>query len=404
MESYDYANKGAAIESIKVAREKQFKIQEAQDELLRSFEKSHDLFKDVNLENYTKEFISFIENEITASKSNNQTILTKKDVPFEIKFNKNGAILEEIVKWIQSDENVLTTLLEGKLPKGFANAIPAKTLPTLGEKDAFWGSSKPTILSTTLAMLKLYNSKHDSQKFCSLNSQFKEFKNIYFEIEAKDIFDKVNDSSFVSKHHKFGFIHSGFAFGGCRNSNAEYKPYDCSSFIEKIYDINDGGVSKKSITATTADFYALRIFSVEPSAKLVENWKTSPSFNLQDHFEPVKIGEAEIGDVVVVRSFSEDKPQVSSFGVSGHCGICVGNTSTGAQIVSANRDMPGLEGIGLQNMNYNNTDLLRTMCFSYKGKKTYSDYDFVEFTSVPEIVEYLDLAVLGNAEPYSTEE
>lgn len=77
------------------------------------------------------------------------------------------------------------------------------------------------------------------------------------------------------------------------------------------------------------------------------------------------------GDIVASRTFSEEKPQASSLGSGGHAGMFLGADKGEIVTIAYNRDMPGMEGFGLEFRPFANSP---TKC-TFFLKRT--DVDFI---------------------------
>jgi hypothetical protein len=66
------------------------------------------------------------------------------------------------------------------------------------------------------------------------------------------------------------------------------------------------------------------------------------------------------GDIVASRRFSAEKPQTSSLGTGGHAGIFLGADKDQIVTIAYNRDMPAMEGFGLESRPFENSLTERT--------------------------------------------
>ena len=110
--------------------------------------------------------------------------------------------------------------------------------------------------------------------------------------------------------------HSGYSFGGDRASTKQFRPEDCTSFLEKIYQLVPS-------SGSSADLYlAARTLSAEDVTMAPSNLLDSASGSLVRLLKVSK--EPTPGDIVASRTFSEENPQASSLGSGGHTGMFLG--------------------------------------------------------------------------------
>lgn len=160
-------------------------------------------------------------------------------------------------------------------------------------------------------------------------------------------------------------IHSGYAFGGQRGETRyedakEWGPEDCSSWVAKI-------------TQCTLDFSTLDqlyTFRLEDngSAYIDPTWLDSGrAEQMQASFVPVQVVDPFVdikaGQIFAYRDFITPDHD-NSIGVSGHTGMVVGVAPDGQVLVLCySRDMPDIEGFGIQTYDWHSTDTREVMFF-----------------------------------------
>ena len=234
-----------------------------------------------------------------------------------------------------------------------------ETLPLLNnENTSFWGTSNPTYLAAglTFAYLALQDILHpdtpSSIADFSLESPFHHV--VPCDISALPPSKLIYNVA--GKPTGYGFIHSGFAFGGSRFQESLYPdgkkfaPHDASSFV-KEWTLPKDMPNWTKIGFSTLDLaYSSGKFAA--GAEQYANWQSSADSVLPSKYTTMlDIDHVRPGDLWVMRrNVSEEKP----LGTSGHTGIITNTKGTFAQdqveILTANRDMPHMEGIGLQHL------------------------------------------------------
>lgn len=156
-------------------------------------------------------------------------------------------------------------------------------------------------------------------------------------------------------NNQFYYVHSGYAFGGGRDgSKNPWAPEDCSSWIAKI--------TGCSIGYSTADQLCLYRFKLKTDI-VSPTWYKSPEFNSMQNLydavnsvdavkDPSKIQAGQTAYIYAHRNFdiSKDKSK-TELGTGGHTGLVLGMCSDAKEsslaVLSYNRDMPGVEGFGV---------------------------------------------------------
>ena len=311
-----------------------------------------------------------IEDEILAATALDEAIKTNaqnKFTPhFGIKYNKLKTILEG-VKELATDENI-SRILDGKLPLNYDNSI-GDLLPTLGKEGAFWGTSEPTFLSTLLQLVHNVISSESLQT---------EESPIFHTFTCPDAFDTTDivQSLFVDSGTnpvKINIPHSGYSFGGDRASDKKFKPQDCTSFIETCMQI-------KPSSASSVDLYLVkRTLNGQPLVVVNEDWLKSEG-GLNTKLFSLNVGNPLPGDIWCVRKFSEAKSNESSFGFSGHAGIYLGREKDEIVTLAYNRDMPKIEGCGLERRAFEDNSSIREQFYLTRNDSSFDEQeDFAIF-------------------------
>jgi hypothetical protein len=358
-------NSDIVYSAIYSVRSNQWKIQGNQYDLLKSLTLLPELYKDFTFDNLGKESAKTLTNDLVGITSFNEAIKAQASVftpSYGIKTNKIAEALNLALP-LTTEENI-GGILGGLLPPGYDNSIEKGVLPTLGAKDAYWGTSKPTAVTTLLRAAYYTVTK---EKFGSGASSDESSIFHTFDLPASYDPDAVLECSYL---HKPGSVwqltvpHSGYSFGGDRTSTKPYRAEDCTSFLEKIYQLPPS-------SGSSADLYlTARTLSAEDVTMAPPNWLESAGGWLVKLFDVSKTPAP--GDIVAARSFSAEKPQASSLGTGGHAGMFLGADKDEIVTIAYNRDMPAIEGFGLESRPFENS--LAKCTFFLKR----SDVNFVQ--------------------------
>jgi len=132
-------------------RSNQWKIQNDQYDLLTSVRSLPDLYKDFTFDNLDKETIKTITSDLSGISSFNEAVKAQAEIfshCYGIKTNKVFEALKLALP-LTTEENV-SKLLSASLPSGYDNSIEKGVLPVLGADSSYWGTSKPTAVTTLL--------------------------------------------------------------------------------------------------------------------------------------------------------------------------------------------------------------------------------------------------------------
>jgi len=127
---------------------------------------------------------------------------------------------------------------------------------------------------------------------------------------------------------------------------------DCTSFLEKI-------VQLPNSSGSSADLYlAARYLGKQDISMAPSTWLDSTGGSLVKLFD---ISETPThGDIVASRSFSTEKPEASSLGNAGHAGLFLGTNEDKIVTLAYNRDMPAIEGFGIELRPFEDSTTKRT--------------------------------------------
>ncbi len=344
-----------ALSSVYDTRLRQKAIEKSQNIINEQNKLKFEGLEDVSGEAFAREVKIGLTNDLEAIEKANVLIAgypNKGNIHFSIRFNKMEGALSEVKKIFGEDESVVVKLAEGKFPSNYDNIVT--TLPDADNKDSFYGTSKPTFLSTALLSVNftLNNTtindidiiKSGITHVALLPEDFKLPENYRFKYTKN------------SDHDGFGFVHSGYAFGGYRNQEKLYPngkalaPEDCASWLTKLLSC--------SHIVSTADQYIASKMNTSQGFEASKNWETQPMAQyLINNFENISPENIHAGDIYLHRRFKEDTHSNGDFGIGGHTSIILGSTEPGKVLtMSANREMPSCEGMALQSFNLNLND------------------------------------------------
>lgn len=180
----------------------------------------------------------------------------------------------------------------------------------------------------------------------------------------------------------FVFVHSGYSFGGQRDTSYRYEtgtkvfgPEDCSSWVSKLT-----GSPKQFSTIDQLYSYRLgllRDFKITLGTLPSSDYASSPmATTMGDLFEPVVVKDPQkdirSGQIYAHRSFDLAKDSDKQGpGAGGHTGVVMDFISNGKEsnvvILAYGRDMPNEEGFGVQQFPFA-PENRRVMLFSVKGQ------------------------------------
>lgn len=252
-----------------------------------------------------------------------------------------------------TDENI-STLLSGRLPSAYNNDIPTGELPRLGI-GPYWGTSKPVFVNFTFGIISnLLTGQKINHATIGQSSIFHSFPMPEGFVPSKD--DDVMWLSSTESQYFLTVPHCGYSWGGDRINAKLYRPQDCTSFLEMVY-------SLPPATASSADLYlaAQSGVGIDPDT-IAAHWSKSPSGSLVKLFNVNK--SPSCGDIMVARIFNGQKP-LGTIGAGGHAGIVLyQESSTDFITLAYNRNMPAMDGFGIETRTCLNTSTKQTFFLS----------------------------------------
>lgn len=254
-----------------------------------------------------------------------------------------------------TDENI-STLLSGRLPSAYNNDISTGELPRLGV-GPYWGTAKPVFVNFNFGIISNFLT---GQK---INYATIGQSSIFHSFPMPEGFvpNGGNDVMWLSSRASQYFLtvpHCGYSWGGDRTNLKLYRPQDCTSFLEMVY-------SLPPATASSADLYlaAQSGVGVDPDA-IVADWSKTDSGALVKLFNVNK--SPSHGDIMVARTFNALKPS-GTIGSGGHAGIVLYQESgTDFMTLAYNRNMPFMDGFGIEKRTCLNNSEKQTFFLSRK--------------------------------------
>ena len=297
-------------------------------------------------------------------------------ISWSLKTNKMSEVLEG-AKVLLTEESTWKAFVTGTFPPSFEADVPHPVL--LGDISSTYGTSQSTYLSAALIEIHLYLLGNQSQiqdLATHLSTPSIDQSAIMHVtplpaalVEGEGAFIKNSSFYFSDVDTPMGYVfpHTGYAFGGHRfetryPDGKPFGPEDCSSWIGKITDC--------SYTFSTLDqLYTYRSQLPEGEKGYIDpNWLNSDvAKEMLSRFSLVKVEnpvtDIEPGQIIVMRNF-ETPDHTQEKGHGGHTALVVGVTEEGAVVtIGFNRDMPTLEGFGIQTFSSQSTPYQDTFFF-----------------------------------------
>lgn len=331
-------------------KSRQSKIREDQDKFLEEAKSSHedvDISGD-ELARLTRARLDKDQESIKILTDHISDYHDKPSIPWPIRANKMSEIIEGTRDLFGDDETIVASIASGKYPLGIDNNPDITPFCTVErpEGNVFWGTSNVSFLSNalvttafTLLGVTLKNLKTEQRSKLFADSA------VLYHVPLPDDLTVSDDYSYsyTNSYNRsiFGFIHSGYAFGGQRENSAQtrFGPEDCSSWVAKM-------TSCRFLYSTVHQLYAYR-------GTTGPDWIDKCEQELvTTKYTPVPLVEQTVpGDVYFLRAFKKDAgPSHQQAGFSGHTGILFAKDFNTRQLytLSFNRDMPHREGFGIE--------------------------------------------------------
>lgn len=297
------------------------------------------------------------------------------DVPYSVKTHKTELILQGTESLIKDH---FYDLLDGK-PIAGGYSYHQNTITVLGEDNVstIWGNSKGTYLKTALMYMVAQAYREQSKTFGCFGMNWFDQSAIAHIAPLPSLQVDYSDFSFVSTYKvndvlSQGLIipHSGYAFGGMRDeprypTGKLHGPQDCSSWIAKV--------TKSPAAYSTADqLCAYRQLLAQPSF-IPEGWDQNlDAQHLLKSYNPVIVQDLQTdirpGQVFCLRRFNQTDPSMSeTLGVGGHTAMVLGIQNNNIVTLGYNRDMPKMEGFGIQEFSCSDEPYKMKMLFNIKS-------------------------------------
>ena len=303
---------------------------------------------------------------------------------YGIRTNKLSEALEG-ASILATDSNI-SGILGGNFPSGFDNSI-GESLPVLGAKESFWGTSKPTFLTTLLETIifSLTGETSDSSylEYGYLSKYWYRSKSaIFHTFSCPEGFARngLEDSIFVNVVDtvKVTVPHSGYSYGGDRLNNKDLRPHDSTSLLEMSAQLTAGG-------ASTADLYlAKRVLSEQSLVGVDKSWLKSAGGSMVSLFD-INTSTPKIGDVWAVRKFNESRAIDSSLGYSGHAGVYLASEKGNVVTLAYNRDIPHIEGFGLEIREFEENSETRDQFWLTRKSESFKPIDAYPFNGLSDL-------------------
>lgn len=326
-------------------RLRQKSIKKAQDELLESNKKHYEDIDDksgAGLEKAVRQSMAKDEKHIKEFTSSLKNYKCTEDIPFSVRTNKMDLIFEGTRGLFGDDETNIVKLAEGKLPTGYDNNT--EFLPVLNS-GCFWGSSAVSFLSNAILATN-FTLANTNIMSLDLSSAITHVAPLPKGLKL----DSGCRYSYLSKdrgNYGFGFVHSGYAFGGFRYEESLYPkgktlgPEDCSSWVAKL-------TGCPYLFSTVDQMCTQRLLTKK--GYVPEAWKSkSLCKDTVERFKSVEIEDIMPGDIHILRVFDKQKSIDESIGRGGHTTLVLGKKDKDTLLtLGFNRNMPNIEGFGLQ--------------------------------------------------------
>jgi len=295
------------------------------------------------------------------------------NVRYSVKTHKTAPILEG-VKMLLTES--FFDLVDGKIPTGYM--YDQQTVTMLGGENmvSIWGNSRGTYLKAAYLYMLANQGEESSKPFGSMGLPWFDTSALAHVAPLPDELDlDLTSYSFACSYEhgvKRGLVlpHSGYAFGGHRSEGRyphgkQFGPHDCSSWL---------GSFMESPIYTTADQLCAYRKLTGIRALIPNGWETgSDAKYLLNTMEVVNVQDpsADIkpGQIYWLRRFAATDPEMTqTVGVGGHTAIALGYLRDGNVVtIGYNRDMPKLEGFGIQNFSWGAEPLKMKVLFNVKG-------------------------------------
>lgn len=334
---------------------RQYAMQQEQNDLLQKNQECLEEAKDISGAKLKSNYSEMVLQDKSYIQQFNKAIEAHNVVEEEYPITTNKTKL--ILDWL--DGHPLNE--DGEFTVRYDNTI-STLLPILGNTE-FWGSSLSTFHTATLLYRLRAITGNSFTQIMPMDSSI-----FHIAPLTKGLLSCLDNSLLQNKNYifqngsdlGFGFIHSGFAFGGSRNQewfyskyltypkddieSAKYFPHDCSSWIASIF--------KQKYSSSTDDLLCTyRILSKSTDFVPVGWDEQELAKELLDRFIPVDPFKERLQsqDIYVYRTFSPKYPEQTSLGATGHVGLIFSSpTNNKLESIEFSRSMPEVEGFGIK--------------------------------------------------------
>ncbi len=347
------------------------------------------------------EIIGKLNEDLKAFKPVYSGTYTYKDgeCTYPLKFHKMSLALEGAENLVQSHFDSI--FYDGKIPAEYDFSFNPNSVTVLGANNtSIFGNSKGTFLKTAALTTHLVCrgktrlqesvTQHEYPQSSWIDSSVMTHVTTMPTVLKYSEMDSFTYAFSDPKTPQgFAFVHGGFTFGGHRSEGDRYTcrkylgPEDCSSFNSKM--------THSPCIYTTADqllFYRAKV----NEGVVNSDWLSgSPQFPALDSIcEPVALTDPDRniqpGQIYCHRRFdvTQDPKMLDTLGKSGHVGIVLGFDRNGKDssilILAADRDMPNVEGVGIQSMPLYEEGK-KVMLFSARAKAISTEHKIDNSTS-----------------------
>jgi len=316
------------IDAIKHIRHYQHAVQSAYDQLVTKVKELATASGDQNIiaQINTRLEEAVVEEEAFRASFAALSPEDKKYVPHQVKNSK----MLDIIKHLQTPEG--QSYFNFLRPGSEELSLDCGSdLPKLGLESDVWGTSKTTymVAAASYAYMTLARASLSAFSYSSPVHQKMEWG--------------------VKQH--YNFIHTGYAVGGNRRlDEKEFPPHDGSSFL-KEFTLPKSVEGWCNIGFSTADLFATFLAQLEgPEGHWMTSergtaWAASADGVLPSLYHIVGDDAVRPGDIRIERKgISPENP----LGTGGMSWIVIGIDMVDQFCLSANRDMPLIEGLGIE--------------------------------------------------------
>jgi hypothetical protein len=330
-----------------------------------------------------------LANDLENIVSINTLIVNNDNLPLGIQYNKMQEVLSGVNQLFINDEANIIKIANGILPNDYNNNI-GDNLPIL-RSQGYYGTSKTTFSSCAIWYVYFALNNVNINAIDIFNSTITHVIAI-----PSSVVIPPNYSWHYTKNgiNGFGFVHSGYSFGGSLDEESLYpkgktfEPQDCSSFVDLVTSV--------PVALDTSD--ELCIYRSYMGGFIPQPWKDSKQASLIPLYRPVQPTDVQIGDIYFFREFNSDHLPATSVGVGGHTTIVIDKTKEQVITVGDDRDMPTLEGIGIANFHF--TGDSNRQVFFLRLTEEYIDHlpdpnnfknlNYNGVQDLPQIIKYFD--------------